>query len=192
MKQNERGYTYIELAVLIGIAGIMALMGWSAIGYAQKTVALVAGTSELRSLFHRVRSLGIVHNRNVAIRFRPEGKTWSWTVYEDGDGDGVRNDDIVKGIDKQLEPARRFQFPPVRIDVPMGSIPDPSTGELLSMRLPVRFGTSFLCSFTREGEASNGSIVVTDGTNVRVIRVDGHSALVSVLRWDGSRWVTTS
>jgi hypothetical protein len=113
-------------------------------------------------------------------------------VYEDGDGDGVRNDDITTGIDRPLDRARVFQYRPVRIGVPSAPIPDPSTGQPLYLRLPVRFGTSQLCSFSRSGEATNGSVVLTDGQSATIIRISGRSALVNVLRWNGSRWVTGS
>lgn len=189
-RQRQRGQTLIELLVVLTLVGIVTAIGTSMIDRARTTVALAAATSELRALFQRVRMIAVTHDRNVAIRFRPAGEYWSWSIYEDRDGDGVRNDDIDRGIDRLLEKPRLFQFAPVRIGVPAEAIPDPATGQPLSLRLPVRFGTSQLCSFSRAGEATNGSVVLTDGRNVTVIRITGTSALVNVLRWDGKKWIT--
>jgi hypothetical protein len=182
----------IELLVVVSLLGFFAVIGNSALTQARRNVALLAGTSELRSLFQRVRMLAVSHNRNVAIRFRPVGETWSWSVYEDGDGDGVRNDDITRGVDVQVDRTRIFQFQPVRVGVPSDPVIDPMNGQLLSLRLPVRFGTSQLCSFSRDGEATNGSIVLTDGERATIIRIGGTSALINVLHWNGKKWITTS
>ncbi|HJQ41161.1 MAG TPA: GspH/FimT family pseudopilin [Thermoanaerobaculia bacterium] len=192
MRRSEKGQSLIELLVVVSLLGFFGVMGNSALNHARRNVALLAGTSELRSLFQRVRMLAVSHNRNLAIRFRPVGDTWSWSVYEDGDGDGVRNDDITKGIDAQVDRTRLFRFQPVRVGVPAAPVIDPMNGQLLSLRLPVRFGTSQLCSFSRDGEATNGSIVLTDGERATIIRVGGTSALINVIHWDGKKWITTS
>jgi prepilin-type N-terminal cleavage/methylation domain-containing protein len=191
MGRKEKGQTLVELIAVVAILGMMATVGTSSMLSARRNIALAAGTAELRALLQRTRLTAITHDRNVAIRFRPVGALWSWTVYEDGDGDGVRNDDITKGIDFAIVPQRIFQFPPVRIGVPSAPVIDPMNGQLLGLRLPVRFGTSQLCSFSRVGEATNGSVVLTDGERATIIRIDGHTARIDVLRWDGKKWKTS-
>jgi prepilin-type N-terminal cleavage/methylation domain-containing protein len=191
MKPNQRGLTLIELLIVLAIAGFLLTTAAYAMEYARRTVALVAATAELRSTFHQTRAMAITHRRSVAIRFRAEGDSWSWRVYEDRDNDGVRNDDIARGIDVPIGPDHTLHYTPARIGVPDISIPDPATGQPLGLRLPVRFGNSQLCSFSREGESTNGSLVLTDGRNVRVISIEGDSALVRVQRWDGRKWITS-
>lgn len=191
MNNNQRGHTLAEVLVILVIAAFLLTTVSYAAEYARRTVALAGATAEMRAMFHQVRATAITHRRNVAIRFRAEGDSWSWRVYEDRDNDGVRNDDISRGIDVPLGPDHTLHYTPARIGVPDGSIPDPANGQPLSLRLPVRFGTSQLCSFSREGESTNGSLVLTDGKNVRVISIVGDSALVQVQRWDGRRWIVT-
>ena len=190
MTRNERGQSLVEILFTLSILGCVATTGLAVMNHARRVYALSAGTAELRALFQRVRMIAIVRDCNVAIRFRPaEGDGWSWSVYEDGDGDGVRNDDITRGVDRLIEKPRLFQHPPVRIGVPAGAVPDPTApGQLLSLRLPVRFGTSLLCSFSRQGEATNGSVVITDGVRARIIRVHGTTGRIDVYRWDGKKW----
>ncbi|MEA2164514.1 MAG: hypothetical protein QOK37_2641 [Thermoanaerobaculia bacterium] len=192
MRNQQRGHSLVELLTVLAIAGIMITTITRAVDYARRTAALVASTSEMRALFQSTRAIAIAHRRNVAIRFRQDGDTWTWRVYEDRNKDGVRNDDIARGIDVPISPTRTLPYLPARVGVPSDKIIDPMNGQPLASRLPVRFGTSQLCAFSREGEATNGSLVLTDGRNVRIISVGGHSALISVMRWDGSRWITTS
>jgi len=190
MTRKQKGQTLLELIVAVSILGIVGATGTSALTRARRDIALAAGTAELRALFQRVRLLAVMHDRNIAIRFRPVGDLWNWTIYEDGDGDGVRNDDITRGTDVQLERTRLFQYKPVRIGVPLVPVTDPTNGQLLSLRLPVRFGASQLCSFSREGEATNGSVVLTDGEKATIIRINGRSAWITVMKWNGTKWST--
>jgi len=192
VRGGEKGQTLIELLVVLSLMTCVGAIGSSVMAHARRSIALAAGTSELRALFQRARMTAVAHNRNVAIRFRPVGDLWSWTVYEDGDGDGVRNDDINRGVDFPIDRPRLFQYQPVRIGVPSGAVVDPMTGQLLSLRLPVRFGTSQLCSFSPAGEATNGSVVLTDGEHATILRVSGTSAWISVMRWNGKKWITGS
>jgi len=192
MTRNEKGQSLVEILFTLSILGCVLTTGLTVMNHARRVYALASGTSELRALFQRVRLTAVTRDRNVAIRFRPvDGDAWSWSVYEDGDGDGVRNDDITRGVDRLIEKPRLFQHAPVRIGTPAETIPDPTApGQSLAMRLPVRFGTSLLCSFSRKGEATNGSVVLTDGRGATVIRVGGTSARVNVLRWNGKAWTT--
>lgn len=185
----QRGQTLVELTVVTSIMGLLALGGTMAVDNAKRRVALAGATSVLRADFQRVRMLAIAHDRNIAIRFRDEGNGWSWAAYEDGDGDGVRNDDIDKGVDKRVGILNRLQLP-ARIGVPPGKLPDPFDSQPLSSRPPVRFGASSLCSFSRTGEATNGSVVLTDGKDAVVLQVQGLSARINVHRWRGGKWVS--
>jgi hypothetical protein len=101
----------------------------------------------------------------------------------------VRNDDINKGTDREIIPPRNFQHGPAGIGLPSGKVPDPmAPGQTLGARSPVRFNTSMLCSFTRQGEVTNGSVVVSDGTNATIVRVHGTTGRIQVWRWNGNGW----
>ena len=189
MRKNETGQTLFELTIAVAMLTFMAMVSSSVLDRVSRGVSLAAATSELRSIFHHVRTIAVAHDRNVAVKFQQEAKDWTWAVYEDGDGDGVRNDDIQRGRDRQIQRPRRFQHRPAIIGLPRSPVPDPfAAGKQLQDRLPVRFGTSTLCSFSRDGQATNGSIVLTDGTKAVIVQVSGAAGRIGVLRWNGKEW----
>jgi prepilin-type N-terminal cleavage/methylation domain-containing protein len=186
---RQRGQTLLELMVVLGVITIFSMIGIYAADAGMRQASLLGGTSELRAVFHEARMLAVARDRNVGIKFRDVGDTWTWTVYEDGDGDGILNDDIKKKVDRELLRTRRFDHRPAAIAVPPYDVPDPlKPGALLGTRAAVRFGNSTLCSFSRQGEATNGSIVLTDGRRATIIRVHGTTGRIDVYRWDGKRW----
>src|SRR5687768_418441 len=123
--ENQKGQSLIELIVVVALVGGVSVIGMNAIDSVQKRIALNSATSEVRATIQYVRMLAIARDRNVAIRFRAEERAWTWTVYEDGDGDGVRNDDINTGKDREIIAARNFQFGPAGIGLPSGKVSDP-------------------------------------------------------------------
>ena len=192
--RNQKGYSLIELVVAAAIVAVLFLSATGAVESARRRSALLAAVSEVRTAVMHVRTLAIARNRNVAIRFTEESPgRWAWTVYEDGDGDGVRNDDIQKNVDRRISPTRRIAYTPARIGVPDDPVPDPLNAPAkLQSRPPVRYGASRLCSFNRHGEVTNGSLVLTDGINAAIVRTWGTTGRVAVLRWNGTVWKTGS
>src|SRR5687768_2425656 len=98
MDLRQDGFSLMELLVTMAIGTILLLVSLGSIDTAKRAFALNSATSEVRATIQYVRMMAIARDRNVAIRFREEPRAWTWTVYEDRDGDGVRNDDIQKGI----------------------------------------------------------------------------------------------
>ena len=189
MHQQQKGQTLVEALITVSVMSIVVLGAVNTADTVQKRIALRSATSEVRATLMYVRTLAVTRDRNVAIRFRNDARGWTWAVHEDGDGDGVRNDDISKGIDREIQPARRFQYGPAGIGLPDRDLPDPFGGKLHD-RAPVRFNASMLCSFSRAGEVTNGSVVLTDGPHAVIVRVQGQSGRINVLTWNGKKWST--
>ena len=127
------------------------------------------------------RSWAVVHDANVAVKFRTAADgTVTFTLYRDGNGNGVLTADINAGKDPQVEPPRRlsnfgrgvgFGFPP-------GPPPaDPgSPGHSLTPGDPIRFNASDLASFSPLGTSTPGSLYLTDSRNRLVaVRLDNRA-----------------
>ncbi len=193
-RDSSRGLTLIELLTTIAILGLVVTLTVPAFQNYRRRAAVRAASVELRSIFRLVRSRAVAHSRYAAVKFRQNGDRWVWSVYEDGDWDGVHNDDIRRGVDRCVGPPRVLLegIADVAIALPSFPLPDPDTGRVLRPGTsPVRFGRSTLCSFSPRGAGSSGTIFLTDGHQMcAAVRVYGPTARVRTERYDiaTGRW----
>ena len=190
---NQSGYSLIELLIALAVIGIVIGVALPNFTSMRRRAALRAASGELRAIFHHTRQRAISRGQNAGVKFFMDGGEWQYAVYDDGDGDGVKNDDIRRGIDPVAGEPRRvlreadivtFGLLPRRIKDPDGQRLDPS-------RSPVQFGRSTICSFTPMGESTPGTIYVKAGDDeLFAIRVYGITARRRTLRFDGTKWVS--
>lgn len=180
-----RGLTSIELVVVLAVAG--AIMAATATGAFQLRSALSvrSAAAELSAAFLRARVYALTKGIAVALKFRKDGGRWEWALYRDGNGNGVRNAEIVSGVDRSLGLAIVWQRADVRPGILQGTpVPDPGSPGSSLDRLddPIRFNSSDLCSFSPLGESTPGSVYLWDGRDrMAVVRVFGRSAKVRTL-----------
>lgn len=185
MSNDSRGYTLIEILTTVAIIGMVLMVTLPAFGSMRRRSAVRAATAELRNTFHLHRSRAIATGVNCGMKFSLLAGQWHYTVYDDGDGDGVRNDDIKSGKDPMVAPPR-VVFPESGRAVSIGllseKVKDPD-GDVL--KSPVAFGNSKICSFSRLGQSTPGTIYLTDrGRELFAVRVYGATAKIRVLRYD--------
>src|SRR5688500_1034461 len=166
MRHRSSGYSMVEILTVVAIIAIFAMVATPAFYSMRQRTGVRIAAAEVRSVMARTRSLAVSRNRHVALKFQQTGNTWQYAVYEDGNGNGVRNADIVSGIDPLIQPYRVFLqgLSITRVGLPARAIPDPSgSGAVAPSASAVRFGTSTLCSFTALVTATDGTIFLTDG-----------------------------
>jgi type II secretory pathway pseudopilin PulG len=192
------GFTLIDLLVLATLTGLLALLtvppllSWTA--HARVEMA----ASELVGVLRQARAYAIRHSARVAVRFDPVGIDGrpTFALYRDGDGDGVRNDDIGRGIDPLVQAPRSLAHfgGDVGFGFPSGMrITDPGDPRRPLDRLddPIRFNRSDLASFDPFGTATPGSLYVSDGRAVLyAVRVANRAGRVRILRYEPEtgRW----
>jgi type II secretion system protein H len=196
MRRREFGFSLVELLVVLAIIGLTATLGFPLLrgAAASRRVELAAG--EVAGALRLARSHALRFSANVAVRFdTSDPRHVTYSLYRDGDGDGVRNDDIASGTDPVVVRARpladvggsvRFGFPP-------GIVPrDPGDPRRRLDRLddPIRFNRSDLASFDPLGASTPGSVYLTDGrTRLAVVRLYGRTGKVKVELYDAQREV---
>lgn len=195
MPRHDRGHTLLELLFVIAILGILLSIALPAFANYRRRNSVISAARDLEATLRLVRSRAITRSAHAGIKFTGSGSAWSFAVYDDGNGDGIRNDDIRKHIDPIAIPAAPLmpQLQVARIGLLPLAIKDPDGDPLPPSNSPVAFGSSAICSFSPTGTGTPGSIYLTDDLGVLYcLRVLGASGRVRVMRYDASKkkWET--
>ncbi len=186
----ERGYTLIELLAAIAITGLIAAISTPSFMALRRRAAVRDAAREIRSVFHLTRSRAIARRTNAGVRFIRVGSEWQFSLHDDGDGDGVRNDDIRRGVDRQIAPPRYLWQQPSLVSVALPNFPviDPDGEAVARTDSPVQFNRSAICSFSPLGESTPGTIYLIDSAGeLYAVRVYGATAKIRILRYVASR-----
>jgi len=188
----RNGYSLLELlfavaafATLSGIAVppvLAALDGQRTAGAARYIAARI----------QRIRMEAVSRSTNVALRFVPTASGYWFRVYIDGDGDGVRTDDITQSIDRPLGAIERLPDNFADVDfATLPNLPAPDAGSTPPGTDPIKLGTSDLLSYSALGTCSSGSLYVRGKTTQFVVRVYGDTGRTRILKFDARqhRWV---
>jgi Tfp pilus assembly protein FimT len=186
---DQRGAALIDV---IFSAGLMAVLSGIAIPVWQTTrqqSEVRAGARYVAARLHQVRLEALRRNVTVALRFDPNDLD-RFAVYADGDGDGVLQSDINRGIDPLIVPERRLSDYARAIGLRIQQdVSEPDTGAPLAAGSdPLRVGNSTLVSFSPLGSATSGTLYLAGLTGPQMaVRILGATGRLRVLRFDVAR-----
>ncbi|HBL28667.1 MAG TPA: hypothetical protein DD490_17665 [Acidobacteria bacterium] len=193
MPWNENGFSFLELTFVLTLAALAAAIAVPPLLDLSGGLRLALAAQELGGTLRLARSEAARRGQNVAVKLRPgaEGNA-TWTLYRDGDGDGVLNRDIERGVDPAFSTPRPVQYldSQVRVGFPPGRrVRDPgSPRRWLPTRDPIRFNESDLASFTPLGQSTAGSVYLTDGKDRLVaVRLFNRTGKVKIIVYDFER-----
>jgi prepilin-type N-terminal cleavage/methylation domain-containing protein len=196
-RARANGFSLPELVIVLALLGLALGAAGPAWSNIRSRISLQAASSILRGELRELRSQAVCEGRHVGWRTWQDGRSaWWLRPYRDGDGDGLRSDDIREGIDEPAGPAHPAL--PIdgscRLGFPTQGVPDPSAPSVILRddASPFRFGVSGLVSFSPLGDASPGSIFLTDSTGrAWCLRLTPGSGRPHLLRWEPSqsRWL---
>ena len=183
----RNGFSVLEIVVVVAIVSVLALVAVPSFGAYRRHASLIAQADQMRSIFRAARSRAIARNANAGVRFAQRGSDWTFALYDDGDGDGIRSDDIASGVDRCFRGPSLLlpEFHIAKFALLPVTIRDPD-GDLLSPASPaVQFGRSSTCSFGPTGSGTPGTVYITNtAAEIFAIRVYGASGKVRVLRYN--------
>jgi type II secretory pathway pseudopilin PulG len=190
------GHTLAETAVALAVGGLVAALALPSLGGLRERAEVHGAARELASQLRRARSRAVAEGRSLALVFDHDARGWRVQLYADGDGDGVRADDRANGVDPPIGAPMRLKDRWDGVDLGFPALPrihklPPASGWLASLDDPVQFGSTDVISFSPQGDASSGSLFVSDGRSVaEAIVLFGPTARVRVFRYDaaGEDW----
>ena len=186
MSKRTLGYSLIELLTVVAIIGLMVLCAIPAFGNYRRRMSIIAASAEFRSILRAARGRAIATGRHAGVKFI-SGREWTYAIYEDGDGDGIRNDDITGGTDRRIfGPAIVMpSFHLATIGLLKTTVKDPDGDPLKPDASPVQFGRSTICSFSPIGGGTPGTLYLIDGGGqLWAARVYGSGGRVRLLRYN--------
>lgn len=189
MRWNQNGFSLAEMIVVLAVLAVVAAVGIPPLVEMTGDLRLGLAAQELGGTLRLARSHAVRQGANVAVKFRAGGGAITYTLYRDGDGDGVLNRDIDAGIDPAVGKPRplehlggrmRFGFPPGL------KVRDPgSPRRWLEAEDPIRFNESDLASFSPLGTSTPGSVYVTDGKRrLMALRVTSRTGRMRIIEYD--------
>jgi hypothetical protein len=135
---NESGRTLVEMVVAAGIASVLAVFTLRQVRAASVDSHLLGAGYVFKGEFRKARSMAARNSVYTAIRFEEKAAIPKYSVYIDGNLNGVRKEDIAKGIDRRV--AGPFfldaQAPGVRVGINPGTPAIPPTGGSSTCRTP--------------------------------------------------------
>jgi prepilin-type N-terminal cleavage/methylation domain-containing protein len=188
---SSRGFSLVELLVVVALLVVAAAISLPVFRSMTAEAHLVGAGQVFRSRFRRARSMAVRGNTYTAIRFEQGPGGYTFAIYADGNGNGVRSADIRRGVDRLVEgpfpltggaPSVRVGFLPGVPAVP------PARGTLSGD--PIRFGRSDMLSFSPLGTATPGTFYLAGDGAQAAVRVTPGSARVRLMIWRGDPWRT--
>ncbi len=186
---RQGGYSLLEMMATIVVLGVMACAGIGAFQRIREQSASESLLRTLEGLLGEARLRAVAGATHVAVRFGERDGAVYARLYRDGDGDGVRADDVRRGTDRPLGPEVLLRQDQSRVAVPEDAATDP-LGNPTNPRDPVRFGRGDTLSFSPTATATPGTLYLAegDGRSGWAVRVAGLDGRVRLWRWKRGRW----
>jgi hypothetical protein len=184
---EARGAAFIDIIVATSLCFLMAAIAVPVIGGTLDRERTIIGAQYLAGELQRARLDSLKRARSVAVRLQVIGERTELRLFADGNGNGVLQRDIDRGIDPPLTPVGwlddRAADISLRINQPISDIS--GMGTLAPGDDPLRIGNTSLLTFSPLGGATSGTLYVAAHRGPQMaIRIFGATGRVRVLMFD--------
>jgi type II secretory pathway pseudopilin PulG len=184
---RSRGSSAVEMLVNLAVISLICGIASPSLTTLSRRVAIRGAAARIQFVLGEARSDAQLLDHNCGVRFTNDGDGWSYGIYEDMNGNGVRNADISAGVDRLIGPRMKLSSHGEPAFIGFGlDVTDPDTAEPIpSDASPVNFNSSMICSYSPGGGATPGTIYLTDGGELEAaVRSSGQNANITTLYYD--------
>ena len=134
----------------------------------------------------RARMEAVMRSATVGVQFAQTADGYSYTVYLDGNRNGVLTRDIQRGVDRQIATPERLpdQFSGVEFGAVPG-LPPVDAGGTPPGNDPIRLGSGNFASFSPMGTSSSGTLYIRGRRDTQyAVRVYGETGKARLLKFE--------
>jgi type II secretory pathway pseudopilin PulG len=181
----KAGYSLIEVLFVLSAAATLGAMALPPFFAALDEYRTAGAVRYICTRLQRTRMEAASRSTNVAMQFDAERVGYSFSIYADGNGDGVRTPDIKSGIDSRLAAIGRVPDNYAGVDFGLlAGLPPVEASEPPPGTDPIKLGSSDLLSYSSTGSSSTGSLYIKGNKAQYVIRILGDTGRTRVLKFD--------
>ena len=182
----KTGYSLIELLFVISATATASGIAIPPLLTALDDYRTAGAVRYISTRIERTRMEAVTRSTNAALQFVQGGAGYSYGIYVDGNGDGVRTADITKGIDRRLGAIERLPDNYAGVDFGLlPGLPPLDPGGPAPGTDPIKLGNSNLLSYSSIGTSSSGSVYIRGRSKAQyVIRILGDTGRTRVLKFD--------
>ena len=184
---DPRGAALIDIIAATAVVVIVTAIAVPVVGGAMERERTTVGTQFLAGQLQRARLAALSRAVPVAVRIEIVDDRTSLRLFMDGNGNGVLQKDIDKGLDPPLSPLHWVdeQARDVSLRINQAILDAGGSGTLEAGDDPLRIGNSSLLTFSPLGTATSGTLYVAAQRGPQMaIRVFGATGRVRVLMFD--------
>jgi type II secretory pathway pseudopilin PulG len=187
-----RGFSALELLFIVALTGTVCGIAVPPVLNAVEHLRAVGAARYVSTRLQRTRMEAIARSADVGVRFSQTASGYVFTVYVDGNGNGVSSRDILRGVDWPLGSIERLAdtFAGVEFGTLPG-LPAVDAGGAPPGADPIHLGVSNTATFTAGGTSSTGSVYIRGrGQRQFVVRIYGDTGKTRVLEFEHAtrRW----
>jgi Tfp pilus assembly protein FimT len=186
MWRSDDGAALVDLLAACAVMAILASVAVPAMQASRERNEPRMAARYLAQRLQILRIQAVRRNRTVALRFDPDVRG-RMGAYADGDGDGVLERDVERGVDTAIDTETHLAdyFAGVSLQV-RSDVPSPDGGGTLAAGSdPVRIGSTNLLSFSPLGSATSGTVYLAARAGPQMcVRVLGGTGRIRVLWFD--------
>ena len=191
---SETGYALIDIVVAVALCVTLSAIAVPVVGGTLERERVIVGTRYLAGQLQRARMEALKRGRSVAIRIVVADDRTALQLFVDGNGNGVLQKDIDRGVDLPLAPQSWLDDDAAGTSLRVNQTVKDASGSatIEAGDDPLRIGNTSLLVFSPLGSSTGGTLYVAAHRGPQMaIRVFGATGRVRVLMFDAAaqQWV---
>jgi type II secretory pathway pseudopilin PulG len=185
-RAHAGGYSLLDLLAAMAISVTVGAVAIPQYLTMVDEVRASGAAYHISSRLQRARMEAVLRSAAVGIQFTQTGSGFTYTVYVDGNRNGILTRDIQRGVDRLIALAERLpdQFAGVEFGAIPG-LPAVDPGGTAPGTDPIRLGSGSIVTFSAMGTSSSGTVYIRSRRGAQfAVRMFGETGKTRILKFE--------